>query len=99
MADADGSLPCTDWNSGVSRYILPFAIFFQPWVLSLYPSTNYLWARWPVRLLSIAGALFLAWVWGCTTLYETTGWAKVPTLLYGGKMPPFPLMVAGVVFW
>eukprot|EP00039_Didymoeca_costata_P033411 m.42188 g.42188 ORF g.42188 m.42188 type:complete len:232 (-) comp9855_c0_seq2:947-1642(-) len=100
MTDEDsGELKCSEFNLLVSKYFIPVVIFFQPMVLSLYPSTTAQWARWPYRVLTVLAGMIPVIYCGCTTLYKTTGLWKANTLMYGGIMPSYGLMNVGILFW
>ena len=51
------------------------------------------------RVLSVFGALVYIKMSDCTTLFETTGLIKGPTLLYGGMLPTYFTFNLGVAFW
>eukprot|EP00041_Stephanoeca_diplocostata_P035423 m.1248047 g.1248047 ORF g.1248047 m.1248047 type:complete len:266 (-) comp24696_c0_seq1:1365-2162(-) len=99
LAGESGDLPCTPANEFVSKYILPVAIFFQPWVLTLFPSDSAEGLRWPYRLVTvlITGVPIIASK--CTSLYTTTGLWHGQTLMYGGVMPSYLVMNCGILFW
>lgn len=99
MSNDTGALPCNDTNLFISKYILPFAIFFQVYSITLFPSEASPKLRVPFRLLSVLGAGLLMLIWDCTSFYNTTGLLKGPTLLYGGVEPTYGLFSLGVLFW
>lgn len=51
------------------------------------------------RVLAVAGAILYSLQNGCTTLLETTGLIKGPTLLYGGSQPSYFEMNCGIALW
>ena len=110
----DADLPCADlsgfmvghgapfWgavNLFVSRYVLPPVIFFQPIVLSIFPSPALKKLRPAYRVL-VAAASLLPVVFGtCTKVWTGPMPVSLPTLLYDGILPPLWLMFAGIALW
>lgn len=100
MTGDASQVPCNTLNYGVSRFVVPVVIFYQPIVLSYYPSkTAFDFLRIPYRLATVAGALLPMAFCKCTTLWMTTGMVRHATLLYGGMMPSPLLMQIGYGFW
>jgi hypothetical protein len=101
--DLNGPIACNPFNRFVSRWVIPPVVFFQPFVLSFYPSqAGRGCVRNLYRLLSVLGSLVLTFVYGCTTLYHgdpSTDHDKLPTLLWGGVDLPLWTIYAGIALW
>ena len=99
----NGPIACTPLNRIVSQWVIPPVVFFQPFVLSFYPSQAGVGCvRNLYRLLSVLGSLVLTFVFGCTTLYHgdpATDHDKLPTLLWGGVALPLWTVYAGIALW
>jgi hypothetical protein len=99
----NGPITCNPMNRFVSRWVIPPVVFFQPFVLSFYPSqAGHGCVRNLYRLLSVIGSLVLTFVYGCTTLYHgdpATDHDKLPTLLWGGVDLPLWTIYAGIALW
>ena len=87
------------WNRLVSRFILPLVLFFQPVVLSLFPSDAHRSLRTPYRLLTGLATLVPIIYCGCTRVWTGTTPVALPTLLWGGVLPPYWLVVLGIALW
>jgi hypothetical protein len=93
-------IPCVAVNYYLSKFLLPPVLFFQPWVLSLYPSQSCLKFRKCYRLLTIIGCCVMIAVYKCSTVWKTTtGPDRYPTILWGGVELPKWLVQAGIGFW
>jgi len=94
-------IPCTQLNYTISKYLVPAIIFFQPLVLSWYPSTCLPSLRNPYRLLTVLGMCVPIAYCGCTTLYTTIGgyYDGLQVIMYGGLMPPVWVMGLGILLW
>jgi len=96
-------IPCTEVNYYLSKYFIPPILFFQPIVLSYYPSSSSILFRSPYRiacviLIFVSIPLVFS---GCTTVWQTTGgyWEGLYVIIYGGNMPSIPIMLGGIAFW
>jgi hypothetical protein len=93
---------CTPLNLIVSKYVVPPVVFFQPIILSLYPSKAGvgLW-RNIYRCLVLLGCLALVVLYGCSTLWHapTTAHDNLPTILWGGVELPSWTVQAGIALW
>jgi hypothetical protein len=93
-------IPCVPINYYLSRFLLPPVLFFQPWVLSLYPSQSCTAVRKLYRLLTILGCCVMIYVYKCSEVWKTaTGPDRFPTILWGGLVLPKWLVQAGIAFW
>ena len=81
--------------------MLPFVVFFQPIVLGWFPSNAFPKWRKPYQCLALAGAVILAFMFGCTTLFHqpANDHDKLPTMLWGGREPSLWIILAGIGFW
>lgn len=87
------------WNDFVSRFLLPPALFFQPIVLAMFPSSAFKALRPPYRLLVVAaGTIPMIWG-GCTTVWTGPMPVALPTLLWEGVLPPLWLVDCGIALW
>jgi hypothetical protein len=95
-------IQCSSTNLWVSKYLIPPVVFFQPIVLSWYPSNAgkgiY---RGIYRLITIVGAFVLVVCYGCSTLWHAPATAHdhLPTLLWGGVELPLWTVRAGILLW
>ena len=101
--DSD-DVPCVAVNYFLSKYILPPVLFFQPWVLSMYPSKSCQHVRSCYRILTVVGCLVLVFSYGCSKLWHAppgtlAAHDKYPTILWGGLDLPVILVNAGIGFW
>ena len=95
-------IECSTVNLLVSKYVIPPVVFFQPIVLSLYPSkAGQGWIRNLYRLLTAAGAFLLVFLYGCSTLWHAppTAHDNLPTVLWGGVELPVWTVQAGIALW
>ena len=104
MKGEEKDVPCVPMNYFVSKYFLPPVLFFQPWVLSLYPSKTCKNLRPCYRLLTICGCLLMVLIYGCSKLWHAPpdsplAHDKYPTILWGGIDLPVLLVNAGIGFW
>lgn len=67
----------------------------------MYPSSLCPSLRVPYRIATVIGMFVPVLVCGCTTLWTTTGgyFKGLPVIMYGGVMPPVPVMLAGIGLW
>eukprot|EP00505_MAST-04D_sp_SCG-Rhode-Island_P003862 Stramenopile-MAST_4_protein_3862 len=80
-------IPCVPINYYLSRFLLPPVLFFQPWVLSLYPSQSCTAVRKLYRLLTILGCCVMIYVYKCSEVWKTaTGPDRFPTIFIGAAM-------------
>ena len=91
-------VPCVATNLVLSKYLLPPVLFFQPWVLTLYPSTSWTWLRGFYRILTAVGCIVMVALYECTSVLKTSK-GKYPTLLWGGAELPTWLVDVGIGFW
>ena len=87
------------WNTIVSRLVLPVVIFYQPIVLSRFPSTAYRGLRPYYRGVVCLAALVPVFFGGCTTVFKGHLPVALPTLLYCGRLPPSWMFTCGVALW
>ena len=101
--DMNGPITCNATNLFVSRWIIPPVVFFQPIVISFYPSkAGQGCVRNVYRILSVIGSGILTIAYGCSTLYHgdpSKDHDKLPTLLWGGVDLSFWVVCAGIGLW
>jgi hypothetical protein len=87
------------WNRLISRYFLPPVLLFQTVVLSVYPSDACRWLRWPYRALILVALALCVLYCRCTTVWTGPLPIALPTLLWGGVLPPLWLVDLGIALW
>jgi hypothetical protein len=86
-------------NALVSRYVLPFVLFFQPITLTMYPSDSFQNLKLPYRVCTVLASLIPVFLGTCTVVWTGPMPVSLPTLLWGGVQPPLWLVVVGCLFW
>lgn len=95
-------IECSTMNLIISKYFIPPVVFFQPIVLSLYPSkAGQGCIRNLYRIATCIGALILVVLYGCSTLWHapSTAHDNLPTILWGGVELPLWTIQAGILLW
>jgi len=75
-------------------------IFFQPMVLSIFPSDAYLKLRPPYRIVTLIGCAvpIASASYACTTVWAGSSPGR-PEILFGGVMPPAWVVTLGIGIW
>jgi len=94
------TIPCTEGNRFVSKYIIGPVVFFQPVVLAMFPSDAFRPLR-PLYLVLVAvGCTIPMVLCGCTTLWHHADeFTPKGDILYCGIYPPIWIVYAGIALW
>ena len=97
-------VPCTAANHFLSKYVLPFVVFFQPIVLGWFPSSAFPKWRTPYQVCALLGAAVLACMYGCSVVFADSmkpphDRDQLPTILWGGAEPSLLIILVGIGFW